>query len=421
MRTSGAGSKTAPWIKELRSLIRRQHGVGWSIGEQSGKCKLTKRYPDGGRSSVVLSLPWQSSSSTQILNKLQGIRSRMDDSGLSFNDAARLETKADLAIGAKIDWPMAIEKFKKYKINDTGAVKEQTFHLMYKPILCQFSSVALSKPTPRDAKAVLAKLRDTYGGAPGTQRRRQRIQYAAQFLRFSVYEMGAPACWLPPIDLLPFIGRAGAVKKGGATPIKDDQLLTLIHGVTSIQLRFMIQLLATFGLRPIELRYIKVGDQKLNISYQKRGGGGITKPRLIKGLDPEGQEGLAAELLGRLNNNERLPSMGNKEHGTASYLDVLLRREKAWLNLKAEMKESGEKLSMYSFRHGFALRAAQFYGLSPRVTAALMGHTLQTHVNHYGQWTDDEVIDDAVERAIAQRNLGTNNNEIGYTLKESTT
>ena len=71
--------------------------------------------------------------------------------------------------------------------------------------------------------------------------------------------------------------------------------------------------------------------------------------------------------------------------------------------LKSEAKESGGKFSLYSLRHGFALRAAQFYNLSPRVTAALMGHTLQTHVNHYGQWTDEEVIDQAVDRAIAQR------------------
>jgi integrase len=55
---------------------------------------------------------------------------------------------------------------------------------------------------------------------------------------------------------------------------------------------------------------------------------------------------------------------------------------------------------VYSCRHDFALRAAQLYGLSPRVTAALMGHSLQTHVNHYGHWSDADTLDDAVAAAI---------------------
>jgi integrase len=403
MRATGAGSKTPPWIKELRSLIKRQHGVGWGIGEQSGKCKLTRRYPDGGRSSVVLPLAWQSSSSTEILSQLQAIRSRMEKGGLSFNEAASLETKSDLVIKATMDWTLILEKFQKYKTSDTGAVKEETFLRMYRPNLLQLVSVVSCRPIPRDGKGALARLRDTFGGAPGSQGRRHRIQYAAQLLRFSVDQMGAPICWIPPRDLLPFIGRAGAPRSNAATPVKDEQLLALIKGLKSDSLRFAIELIATFGLRPVELRYIQCSGQKLKISYQKRNSAGLTKPRTIKGLDPEGLEGLAEELLDKLRRKHKLPSLGNREHATASFLEVLLSRQDAWKKLKSEAKESGAKFSLYSLRHGFALRAAQFYNLSPRVTAALMGHTLQTHVNHYGQWTDEEVIDQAVDRAIAQR------------------
>ena len=52
----------------------------------------------------------------------------------------------------------------------------------------------------------------------------------------------------------------------------------------------------------------------------------------------------------------------------------------------------------YSFRHGFALRAHQQYGLSVRIAAALMGHSTDTHTRSYGTWTDEDEIDKALER-----------------------
>ena len=52
----------------------------------------------------------------------------------------------------------------------------------------------------------------------------------------------------------------------------------------------------------------------------------------------------------------------------------------------------------YSFRHGFALRAHQQYGLSVRIAAALMGHSTDTHTRSYGTWTDEDEIDMALER-----------------------
>ena len=59
----------------------------------------------------------------------------------------------------------------------------------------------------------------------------------------------------------------------------------------------------------------------------------------------------------------------------------------------------------YGFRHGYALRAHQAYGLSARVAAALMGHSVETHSRHYGRWTDEATIDSAMEAAMRYRKL----------------
>ena len=73
-------------------------------------------------------------------------------------------------------------------------------------------------------------------------------------------------------------------------------------------------------------------------------------------------------------------------------LRVLIKRQESWNSLSEPGKTS------YSFRHGYALRCHQQYGLSVRIAAALMGHSTDTHTRSYGTWTDEDEIDKALER-----------------------
>jgi len=131
--------------------------------------------------------------------------------------------------------------------------------------------VVRAKPIPRDGRSVLAALRDTYGGAPGSPGQRLRIMYGAQLLRYAVAQMGAPARWAPPDDLVPLIGRRDAAQKNPATPLKDDQLARLLAGIPDPRWRFAVQLMAAFGLRPVELRFLRVSGQKLLVYPISRG------------------------------------------------------------------------------------------------------------------------------------------------------
>ena len=52
--------KPDTWDQLLRKQIKLEHVRGWSVNPQSGKAKLTKRYPDGTRSSVgVAPVSWR--------------------------------------------------------------------------------------------------------------------------------------------------------------------------------------------------------------------------------------------------------------------------------------------------------------------------------------------------------------------------
>ena len=85
------------------------------------------------------------------------------------------------------------------------------------------------------------------------------------------------------------------------------------------------------------------------------------------------------------------------------YFRQYLDRHPYWISLQAET----EGLIPYSLRHGYAWRGAKYYDRSIpiRDLAALMGHTVKTHMKHYGKWTDEEGLMASVQ-AITKLNAG---------------
>ena len=390
------------WIETLRNAIKQEHGFGWNVREISGKVQLTRRYEDQTRSSVVLDIRWNSEAITPVLALLQEIRERMEQQGLGLSEAYQLVSPQQEARSKGIDWSLVIERFRKHKVEDTGDVKASTFKSAYQPVMLQVLQIVEKKPYPRDAKTLLGSIRDVFGGSPGSRARQLRVQYTAQLLRFAVAELGVPDRWLPPADLKPFVGKAsqGAVK-GSATPIKDDQLLEIIESIPDPRWCDAVKLMACYGLRPVELLYLSPNGKQLHVSYSKRTSKGLTKPGDVYGLDPVGMSGMSIALIEKMESGElQLPPLGSSDSDVAQSVRQYLNRRQSWLNLKESIAAQGGSLSAYSFRHGYSLRAHQAYGLTPRITAQLMRHSLQTHVRHYGHWTDSVTIDQAIEAAL---------------------
>ncbi|TGG91401.1 MAG: hypothetical protein ERJ67_08175 [Aphanocapsa feldmannii 277cV] len=76
-----------------------------------------------------------------------------------------------------------------------------------------------------------------------------------------------------------------------------------------------------------------------------------------------------------------------------------IRQRPLWRKLHREYEARGEKLVPYSCRHGYAHRAHVICDLPPKVVAAAMGHSVQTHLAAYSRWCGDDVVDDAFARA----------------------
>ncbi|MCT0200028.1 hypothetical protein KQ313_10090 [Synechococcus sp. CS-1325] len=104
-------------------MLRREHGRCWTLDPQSQKVKLTRRLPNGERSSVVLDLPWSSTSSTAVLNQVVTIRQRVAEAAAQLHppDTGSPSTEEST------DWAGLIEDFRKHKTDDTGDLKASTW------------------------------------------------------------------------------------------------------------------------------------------------------------------------------------------------------------------------------------------------------------------------------------------------------
>ena len=157
---------------------------------------------------------------------------------------------------------------------------------------------------------------------------------------------------------------------------------------------FAIKLMATYGLRPIEVQYLEVrrnGKDTLWCTYAKKSGGGIGQARRLFPLHPTWEK--KWNLIQKIKNNSPLPRM---KAGAAEAFKNYMRFNPVWKKLK----EKGCK--GYSFRHAWAMRAHLEYGLHPREAAPMMGHSLESH-QQYSRFFNEELLEESFERAIERR------------------
>ena len=131
-------------------------------------------------------------------------------------------------------------------------------------------------------------------------------------------------------------------------PLRDAQILQLLdnlpEGEVHDRWRFAIQLCAVYGLRPEELRHLRikggVSGAELWTTYQKSMGdtkGAKTEPRRLHPLLLRDADGTVIDwrLQARLQVGEKLPTL-NREGDGEQALNQYLRRRKVWMMLRDE-------------------------------------------------------------------------------------
>ena len=157
----------------------------------------------------------------------------------------------------------------------------------------------------------------------------------------------------PPPAALPEILKSKRI----GYPLSDAQILQLVdnlpEGEVHDRWRFAIQLCSVYGLRPEELRYLRIKDgvsgPELWTIYQKSMGGtkgAKTKPRRLHALLVRDADGHVIDwnLQSRLQEGEKLPPL-NREGDGSQALNQYLRRRKVWMALRDEAEHQGEELT----------------------------------------------------------------------------
>jgi integrase len=300
-----------------------------------------------------------------------------------------------LALG---DWDELIAAFREHKLI-SGEIKPSTWHRVYRhPMNHVLGAVAAVAP-PQNAKQLLETLARIWADKPGGRTRQIQIQSTAALLRWAVAERRLGEDWEPPQDLAVFVGRSRAAK-AITTPLEVEHILALVRAIPDARWRFAFQLMAAYGLRPEELQHLQIRQGRLWCMYEKVASRGKTRPRVLRPL-PCDDWADGWRLEERFPTQELPPMQPGLGGG---YVGHYLMNRPLWKELRREYEAKGEKLVPYSCRHGYAHRAHVICDLPPKVVAAAMGHSVQTHLAAYSRWCGDDVVDDAF--AKAEQRLG---------------
>ncbi len=182
--------------------------------------------------------------------------------------------------------------------------------------------------------------------------------------------------------------------------LSDSQILRLLDDIKDERYKFAIQLCAVYGLRPEELRHLRIKDgaegKELWTIYQKSMGGtkgDKIKPRRLHPLLVEDMDRKTIDwkLQQRLEIGESLPPLGAEGKGGEA-LKTCLRRKNVWNVLCKEAEMIEGVLVPYTFRHRYA-KASHAAGIPLTNISVAMGQTTEVHHQSYARFIPDGTAD----------------------------
>ncbi|MBF2047291.1 MAG: hypothetical protein IGS54_08005 [Elainella sp. C42_A2020_010] len=205
---------------------------------------------------------------------------------------------------------------------------------------------------------------------PNTKSRRRACMVAQQISKFAQLSY----------DPKPYQGRYSPRKPQPRNIPTDAQIVEFWKSLENPGWRFILGLIATYGLRPHEaflVDYDRLGQGERTLWVLK----GKTGERLVWAFHPEWFDHfqLAEPILPEVTLNRRHDQIG---HSATRHF---------W--------ELGCPFKLYDLRHAWAIRTVE-YGLEDALSAQQMGHAVDVHCNIYQQWINRHVHQRAYERLL---------------------
>lgn len=401
--------RTEDWDKTLRGQVKGL-AAGWSVKEDRGRVRLKIRTPDQPEQSVTLQRAWPKDfdAAGDAYVRIRNIYKLMASEGYTLKQAALVAEGKAPKLTVQQDWTGALERFKEQKLRHGTVIKPATWESKYQPVLTDAVALLTSNRPPTTPAELIDRCIRAWD--PGSRTRQERARNLAQFLRHCVTREQFPPIWQPPVDLKDAIGRKPAdARSQKSDPITDQQIINLIASLpddaAGQRWADVIRLMAELGLRPVELLYLsvranpKTGEPYWWCSYEKRAGGGVTKPRRLWPLPLQGDDGEPQQwhLLQRWQAKLiELPPL-RAGNGAADAIATYLNRREGWRSLRAQVEANGQRLSCYSFRHSYSVRGHQ-RSIDNGAMALAMGHSIEVHCRSY-PWATEAGASAAFMRA----------------------
>ena len=388
-------SLSEQWISNFRTVLKSKCGKNWTVYNSRGNVRLqVGKRPN--EETLSTAYKWSEDTWIDALNRITTIEQifRESKGKIDLKTAYAISSSASSIL--ELDWSDALNSYRAFKTN----VSDTTWKSKHLPVLHIALTFLNKKKKPKNGEE-LSNLALSKWDKGTTQRRHMRLALNS-FLNYVVQRQDFPSKWLPPVMS---DDEAVTTTKRIGYPLSDSQILRLVDSINTPRWKFALQLMATYGLRPNDLKHLHTRNNgnELWSDYRKSQGGkkGLTtQPRQLFPLFVEDIDGSKNNwnLMKKIHIKEELPTINDKG-GAGQAIGRFLRDNKVWQQLRKEAEDERQQLTPYSFRHRYAYvghnrQKDDGTYRSPKKIAEAMGHTLDVHLTSYARFQTKEMAED---------------------------
>jgi len=158
--------------------------------------------------------------------------------------------------------------------------------------------------------------------------------------------------------------------KSSIYALRDSEILELLAALPQSTMGrrygFAFQLMATYGLRAAELRYLRVGNRESELWLRARGHGAENSFRSneswkLEAVPVVNIDGIpqAWNLVARVAMGERLPPLGS-DWEASQHLEAYLKDRPVWREVQSKALRTGQQAMVDSFSQRYACAAHNF-------------------------------------------------------------
>ena len=381
------------WVKHYKEQLKEffGRGSGWYVSQSAGNIKL-EVLSNGKKESRTLPYEWSKSGFALAVEEIKQIYKRFN-TGEAKTLAAACDITSASNSTIETNWKELFEEYRKFNPQASDKTWSKSYYKTPEqlktskvpPVLNQAERLMGKRKKPKDGTELMMQSLEAW--EHGTRARQISRRVLNAFLQWAVLNGKLPVSFAPPA-VIPEIRK----EKRIGYALTDLQILSLIENERDEKWKYVYQLLAVYGLRPAELKHIRIIDGKLWSTYRKSMGGKKgkkTEPRKLWPIPLTDADNKLIDfnLKQRIQLGEEMPYLG-REGEAAMALRTHLRGCKLWKQYRKEAEKIEQVLVPYTFRHRYA-KASHAKGFPTKNIAEAMGHTKEVHDANYARFQPD--------------------------------